>query len=261
MVHRSLVAAALLVALWPACAWEPGNPWGVLQLGVQVRATVAADRLLPDGRFKTASEYLWRYEHFEVELDAARVVVVPDTAKLSFDPAKPPTGYTLCHGGHCHATDGRLVDYATVEAGLLGGTGSGPLLLPLDVTADAALPSGIVVPAGPVDLPLGTVANVQVSWRRAVVKARVWDGSPKGDRLPKGGIAVQWPLPAGSVAAQVRAKVGPHQPLQLRLHMAVEVPASWLDNVDVAAGPADTKALESALLHAASASVTVNRGD
>ncbi len=261
MAARKRILCAVLACLWPACAWEPGNPWGVLTLNVQFRATVAADRLLPDGRFKTASEYLWRYERFEVELDKARVTVAADAAKLSFDPAKPPPDYTLCHGGHCHASDGRLVDYAEVEAGLLGAAGAGPLVLPLDVTVDAALPSGVVVPAGPLDLPLGTVANAQVAWRRAVVTARVWDGSPKGDRLPKGGVAVKWTLPAGSLAAQVRAKVGPHEPLQVALHTAIELPATWLDSVDVAAGQPDAKALESALLHAATASVTVVRGD
>ncbi|MBM4346055.1 MAG: hypothetical protein FJ100_21990 [Deltaproteobacteria bacterium] len=261
MAARSLLVWLALGLCWPACAWEPGKPWGLLTLAVQLRATVASDRLLADGRFRTASEYLWRYERFDIALDQAKVVVAADATKLSFDPAKPPAGYTLCHGGHCHATDGRLVDYAEVEAGLLGAVGAGPVVLPLDVTANAALPTGIMVMAGPAELPLGTVANVQVAWRRAVVKARVWDGSPKGNRLPAAGVVVEWVLPPGSIAAQVRAQVGPHQPLGVDLRLAMDIAAGWLDAVDVAAGAPQVAELQAALLHHSTATTIVHRKD
>ncbi|MNS53348.1 hypothetical protein D3C72_861010 [compost metagenome] len=40
----------------------------------------------------------------------------------TFDPANPPPGYSLCHGGHCHRDDGALVDYADIPVG----TGAAP---------------------------------------------------------------------------------------------------------------------------------------
>jgi len=45
-------------------------------------------------------------------------------AGAAFDPARPPAGFTLCHNGHCHATDGRLVAYEQVpmEAARAAGT-------------------------------------------------------------------------------------------------------------------------------------------
>ena len=33
----------------------------------------------------------------------------------------PPPGYSLCHGGHCHTTDGGIESYEEIEAKLAGG--------------------------------------------------------------------------------------------------------------------------------------------
>jgi hypothetical protein len=42
----------------------------------------------------------------------------------TFDPANPPPGYSLCHGGHCHSDDGALVSYEDIQAQLDAGGGS-----------------------------------------------------------------------------------------------------------------------------------------
>ena len=62
----------------------------------------------------------------------------------AFDPARPPAGFTLCHNGHCHATDGRLVPYEQVpmEAARAAGT------LVTRSFADL-LPQGILAAVGP----------------------------------------------------------------------------------------------------------------
>ncbi|MEB3300203.1 MAG: hypothetical protein VKO21_12070, partial [Candidatus Sericytochromatia bacterium] len=44
-------------------------------------------------------------------------------AATSFDPAAPPAGFSLCHNGHCHAADGRLVPYDQVPLELARANG------------------------------------------------------------------------------------------------------------------------------------------
>ncbi len=226
--------AALLTC--SGCAWDAGQPWGLWHPALRLRASVAKDRQLPGGRFRTASEYLWQIETLQVELAATQLQLASDAAQLSFDPAKPPAGYSLCHGGHCHAADGRLVDYADIQAELLGDA-AGPALvtLPLEFTAAMAAEYGPPLAAGPLELPLGELATLRLAWRAVHLRARVWDGSPSGNRLPTKGIIMTVTLPAASIAAQLAGSVGPHQPLHLSTRADLDVPVTFLDGLDVAA--------------------------
>lgn len=231
-----LISAAIgLLLTVTGCAWEAGLPWGAWHPSVRIRASVAKDRQLPGGRFRTASEYVWQIDSLQVELAEMQLLLADDGARLTFDPAKPPAGYSLCHGGHCHAADGRLVDYADIQAELLGG-GAGPtaVLLPLQATAAVVADYGPALMAAPKDLPLGTLATLRLSWRGVRVRARVWDGGPSGNRLPAQGIVVQLALPAASVAAQLKGAVGPHQPLHVYTQADLDVSIAFLDALDVA---------------------------
>jgi hypothetical protein len=106
-----------------ACAWGDGGHFAELSPHLEAALVAPADRDLGDGWQRLASGY-------EVRVDALALVlgeielVDAGTGALSFDPSRPPPGYTLCHNGHCHADDGRLVDYAEIEAELSGGSGS-----------------------------------------------------------------------------------------------------------------------------------------
>lgn len=228
------VLAAMLACA--GCAWEAGQPWGIWHPSVRVRASVPADRQLPDGRFRTASEYLWQIESLQIELADVQLLQATNASQLSFDPAKPPAGYSLCHGGHCHAADGRLVDYAEIQAELLGGGGGvAPVAAPLDVTAAMAAQFGPAVAAAPVDLPLGELATLRLAWRAVHLRARVWDGGPGGNRLPSKGISLTVDLPASSLAAQLTGSAGPHQPVDIHTRADLDVSVAFLDGVDVAA--------------------------
>lgn len=232
-----LVILAVLAALFAGagCAWEAGQPWGMWHPSVRVRASVPADRQLPDGRFRTASEYLWQIESLQIELADLRLQLAGSSSQLSFDPAKPPAGYSLCHGGHCHAADGRLVDYAEIQAELLGdGAGPAQVAVPLDVTVAMAAEFGPAVAAAPVDLPLGELATLRLAWRAVHLRARVWDGGPTGNRLPGKGIVVSLDLPAASVAAQLTGSTGPHQPVDVTTRADLAVSVAFLDSLDVA---------------------------
>jgi hypothetical protein len=203
---------------------------------VRARASVPLDRQLPDGRFRTASEYLWRIDQFELEPDSLRLLMAADSSKLSFDPAKPPPGYTLCHGGHCHATDGRLVDYADIQAELLGESGGGAeVSLPLTSTLTLAPEFGVVAPTGEQALSMGALATLRLGWRGLRLRARVWDARTTAPRLPPEGIALEVRLPADGVSAQLSGRTGPHQPLRWHTALELDLPVMWLDPVDPAA--------------------------
>lgn len=268
-----------LMSLWlclaaVACAWEPGQPWGIADARVRLRSSVAADRLTSDGRLRTASEYLWKIDMLQVELAGTQLLLAGDAGALSFDPAKPPAGYSNCHGGHCHTGDGRLVDYADIQAEMLGlAAGAEVVDLALLATPSLTPAYGPALHTATADLPMGELSTFKLAWRGVTLHARVWDGSPSAKRLPPGGVEVQIRLGPSSVAAQVSGSVGPHQPLHVRIAADLDVPVVWLDGLDVAklagsaavldlpaAHPAAV-ALQQAWQHHASLSAHVSRGE
>lgn len=272
--RSTIYMLAGLCVLAAGCAWDAGQPWGLVDLAVRMRASVPADRQLADGRLRTASEYLWKIEELRVELSGAQVRLSSGDGPLSFDPAKPPAGYSNCHGGHCHSDDGRLVDYADIQAEILGSAaGAETVSLGLEATPSLTPAYGPAYRPAPAALPMGELSTLQLSWRKVTLRARVWDGSPKGQRLPAAGLPVQLQLGPSSVAAQLSGTVGPHQPLHVQLAADVDVPAPWLDGLDVAqlagsaaqldlpaAHPA-AAALQQAWQHYASLSVKVSRAE
>ena len=125
---RTLWSSSLLLLLLAGCAFGPGDPFAVLSPEVDARWTVPDERVRPDGFALLASNYEVRLTRAEltVERAALRSLSAGGGASSggSFDPANPPAGYSLCHGGHCHRDDGALVPYAEVEAAMSGGGGS-----------------------------------------------------------------------------------------------------------------------------------------
>jgi hypothetical protein len=120
---------ALAVAALAGCAWGPGAGFATLQKAVTTQALpISADRLDETGRWKTDNGYrltiaerLVRVHVAGVTIDGPAAAGAAATASAAFDPANPPPGYSLCHGGHCHRADGALVDYADIQASLAGG--------------------------------------------------------------------------------------------------------------------------------------------
>ena len=123
-------AAALIGALafggTTGCTFAEGEPYGLVSASMQARYELRADRDVGDGSWQKLTSEM------EVRLDEARLVVDlvelidagTGAVGLSFDPANPPPGYTLCHNGHCHSTGGDLVDYEDIQAELAGGEGA-----------------------------------------------------------------------------------------------------------------------------------------
>jgi hypothetical protein len=145
----SRLAGGGVALVLAGCAFGPGDPLAVLQPSLDARWSVPAERARPLGFARLASDY-------ELRLTAARVQVGDAELRAltgggggggggAFDPARPPPGYSLCHGGHCHRDDGALIPYAQVEAELA--SGGAPVqavrVVGLDVQREVALLEGL----------------------------------------------------------------------------------------------------------------------
>jgi hypothetical protein len=122
-------ACTMFVAGWAlvmtmmslACAWDAGEPFATLSPHLEARVHAPAGRDVGMGWQKLASEYEVRIDRMDIEAGELALV---DTGlgALGFDPANPPPGYSLCHNGHCHSDDGRLVSYEDIAAELAQGS-------------------------------------------------------------------------------------------------------------------------------------------
>lgn len=121
MIRLASLAALAVLA---GCAWGPGTGFASLErVALTTTLPVSPERLDEAGRLKTDNGYLValgdkvRVYFKDLALQAPGA---PGGAVGTFDPANPPAGYSLCHGGHCHRADGALIDYAEIQAELSG---------------------------------------------------------------------------------------------------------------------------------------------
>jgi hypothetical protein len=168
MKARLLLPTLLL----SACALEPGEGFAVLEPTVRAAYTPLAEREAGDGFQRLASD-------FQVRLDAAGLgvshveLLTASSGGSSgggsggtFDPANPPPGYSLCHGGHCHRDDGALVDYEDIQAELNGGGGGGAAVvaaLHVDDELDLVASESLTPECEP-DCELGRTGVARLRW-------------------------------------------------------------------------------------------------
>lgn len=196
-----------IVAL-TGCAGEPGVGWGPIDLALDVTWQVPADRRGSDGASLLAGG--WRIEVDEVIFEAAATSLLTTVASTAaaataFDPAQPPPGYSLCHGGHCHADDGRLVAYDDIAAELAAGGDIQNVLARFGPSRADALASGAdrVACAASCLLTEQTPTRLVLEATSLRIAGHVRDGRdvPRlaGDRafaveLPLGGLRLEAPL-------------------------------------------------------------------
>lgn len=123
--RRPLIALAMLTLLSSAgCAFSDGEPWGWVDVEVENAGYAATSSTITS-----------------VDLEVTSIRLLSESsgssATTELDPANPPPGFSLCHNGHCHADDGRLVPYDEV----LQESASGPQVVSA-VALDASLSEG-----------------------------------------------------------------------------------------------------------------------
>ncbi|EPX55399.1 putative lipoprotein [Cystobacter fuscus DSM 2262] len=124
------------------CAWEPGQGFAVVEPSVRVAYEPLASRAASDGYQRLSSDYQVRLDSASMRLSGIELLASASGSGsgTTFDPARPPPGYSLCHGGHCHRDDGALIPYEQVAAEMGGGGGSSAVVTlateaPLDLLA------------------------------------------------------------------------------------------------------------------------------
>lgn len=190
------------------CAFTSGAGFGDLtEMTVRAALTPGAARDLGGGELLTQDGYAVRVDRFELTLGSVDLLALSGGGGGGgvFDPANPPEGYSLCHGGHCHSDEGALVDYADIEAELAGGAATFSAVVSLPVNAAADLVGGAVYTldtSGAGLLPAADISKLELGvsnvWLEGVVRRHPDDGwsAPLVVDLPlAGALGVGFDLP------------------------------------------------------------------
>ncbi len=237
MASFRFTAGSLLCLTLCGCVAEPGHGFATLE-----RATVTANlerapsRELGGGWFLTDRHYEVRLDALSLSLDGIRLDRAdrsPAVGSAVFDPNDPPAGYSLCHGGHCHAEDGRLVSYAEIEAELGGSSTQAPLVtfaegVHLDLLDPAPLVIRTFDPSP--ELPQATLERVSMHLHTLTLRGRV-RGGPEDTPLP-GELPLTIELPIeGTLTAPLQLTIDQDGPGSFRVLLTLELTTRLLDGV------------------------------
>ncbi len=174
---KSAIAGLALTLSMNACAWDDGEPFAVLSPHLDARLDIPADRDVGMGWQRLASGYEIAIATLELEAEELSLVDGGDGG-LTFDPANPPEGFSLCHNGHCHAADGSLVSYEEIAV-QLGQQGSTSVVAAMDIGAlDLIAGVSRILECEPsCDLPRANIALANLDVARLRAEGRVRDSA------------------------------------------------------------------------------------
>ncbi len=252
--HGALALGLAAATALGGCAFEPGLPWGILELDLNARFDPPPDRLTEEGWLMTSLSYGVAIDSLQVGVEWAAVrVATGGGGTATFDPADPPEGFTNCHGGHCHAADGSLPTYEQVEAIVLGSAGvplaGHQLTGPDEPVALDAEPVELALGPCPEDcqLPRGELVRVEVQVGELELSGHVLDLSG-GGRLPEEGLPldVLWHLDT-TLSEGLDGRLSEAEPPGVRVDVLLDLPAALFDAIDWAE-VTDPAALEATLV-------------
>jgi hypothetical protein len=178
---------ASLLLVWGlalgGCAWEPGQGFAVVEPTVRVAYEPLAARAAGDGYQRLSSDYQVRLDSASMRLSGIELLAsaAGSGSGSSFDPAHPPAGYSLCHGGHCHRDDGALIPYEQIAAEMGGGGGASAV-----VTLATPGPLDLLVPETRAVAcePECALPRTQVTQGRWAVQSLRLVGTVRDSRVP-----------------------------------------------------------------------------
>ncbi len=253
---RLAFGLALMGVVLAGCGLDEGRPWGEVTLKLEAAFEPGASRV-EAGRLKTALDYRVAISSIDVEVASVAMTALVDGA-AAFDPGNPPDGYSLCHNGHCHSADGRLVDYEDIAAELAG-AGDAPALISVSGgVAELGLGSREVIGLSACDEVACEVTEPSVVGLVAVevvslsISGVAYDArTGEAQRLEGAGVefAIVWSAEgvAGNavrVAVEGGWRFGPGESLGLDVAATLALPASLLDGVEFASGDEATFGLK-----------------
>lgn len=221
------------------CALEPGHGFATLDGATfEARYEPGAARDLGNG-FLTDQSYAVELDVLSLDVSSVRLESLrTGSGGGGFDPANPPPGYTLCHGGHCHAEDGRLVPYAEVEAELAGGSGgfstvvTAPIGAAFDLLEPARFELSTFEPSR--ELPQANVRRIVVELSEFALRATA------------SGASLDAPLEldlsfteAAEISAPFDLTIDEEGPGAIGLEVTLVVDGTLLDGAELASLPAE----------------------
>jgi hypothetical protein len=235
-----LVGASMLAG----CTFEDGEGFATLESATfSARFEPGPARDAGEGAILTSLGYRVVLSELSLEAGVIELLALQGASDpgAAFDPADPPPGYSLCHGGHCHADDGRLVDYADIEAELAGGAArfeplvTLPVARRVDVLARPSLALDQVLPSR--ELPQANVSKLSLE-----VGALEIAGEVSGGALGAATASLVVSLDAGAVIGTgFPLVIDRDEPGAFSLSTALELDATLLDGVELATGVVDSR--------------------
>ena len=233
-----------------ACTFEDGRGWATL------RASAAGELTVDDAHTSASGATLVTDLGFELSVDTLLVHLErldlletvsggSSGGSATFDPANPPLGYTLCHGGHCHTADGKTESYEEIEAMLTAGaSGSATRVAEsIGVSCEVDLLSGLEVAMGSHEIGTVALSNLRVVASRLVLAGTAdVEGAATAVEItldPEGGVHME---------ADLSAKLGLDGVESPDLALTIAIPGSFLDGIrfDNLEQPATTLLVDSA---------------
>jgi hypothetical protein len=247
-MKRAFVALIILGCLSMAgCTLSAGDWFVNLRPSFEGRYASLTDRDLGDSWQKLNTDYQARMTRALVTVDDIQLQDLSGGGRgAAFDPANPPSGYSLCHNEHCHRDDGALVPYAEIAAETAGGGNVG-------VEAVVSLPVGqadLLLPARrPLTCQPGCgLPEAQIERARARLTQLTFEGLVRDGRSPArlaGEVPWRWETTMAADAGGGDAPItldcpadlpadSAHSP-NVTLELTLELTGRLLDDIDWAA--------------------------
>jgi hypothetical protein len=230
------LGVALLAPPLLCCTWEPGHGFATLETLRLRTALELSEERDHDGALLTDLGYLVRLSELTLELHQVELLSLEAGAADTVDPA---SGQGACHGEHCHADDGSLVDSAAAQSETTDTTAHWVAVatLPVERSVDAlqgkTLTLKHVEPSR--ELPAAlinrvTLATEGVTVRGSVERAAVGE-SPALEAIP---FVVE--LKVGpALSAEVALDVSRDSPAVLQPRLSVTWHDTLFDGIDFSA--------------------------
>jgi hypothetical protein len=217
-------------ALAPACAFDAGQGFATMIEGeLHMALEISEERELGDGAFMTDHGY--RIEPRELSVEVEHIVLFERAEQgASPEPIEP----AVCHGDHCHAEDGSLVDID--DHGDEHEAGSEAALSPLvEVHLDRSFDvleaedASLTEFEPSAELPETRIEQIEIELTELRLRATVEGGQLTEPIELEIELALDVPL-----TKAVSLAIDRDGPEELALHVTVHLDATALDGLDLA---------------------------
>jgi hypothetical protein len=236
-----------MLPLWmSACTLGPGDWFATLEPGFEARFVARPEREAGGGWQRLNTNYEAKVLQAVITFEGVQLLAQSASGSGgggTFDPSSPPPGYTLCHNGHCHHEDGRLVPYEEIEAELSGGGGGARTAVSLPIGQVDLLNPVRLTPSCDPDcgLPLVHLRRARTTVTQVALEGLVRDGQTP-PRL-NGETSWRWEMtgpssegaPLAILEGELDVPADRKHPPHIELTLSAELTARLLDDVDWAA--------------------------